>query len=62
MWVLSRSKTLEGDAKAAVDAFFKEKSKEIDASKLVPSDFSEEACKYESTSTITEPNSPVKKQ
>ncbi|XP_063831205.1 bilin-binding protein-like [Ostrinia nubilalis] len=61
VWVLSRTKALEGDAKTAVDAFFAS-NKDIDASKLVQTDFSEEACKHEGTSTITEPNSPVKKQ
>lgn len=53
-WILSRSKTLEGDAKTAVDTFLKDNSKVIDASKLVQTDFSEEACKFTSTSVMTE--------
>lgn len=53
LWVLSRAKTLEGDAKAAVDKFFND-NKDIDASKLVQTDFSEEACKFTSTGVVTE--------
>ncbi|KAJ0173508.1 hypothetical protein K1T71_010657 [Dendrolimus kikuchii] len=53
-WILSRSKKLEGDAKAAVDAYLKEHSKEIDTSNFVHTDFSEEACKFTGTSLITE--------
>lgn len=53
-WILSRSKTLEGEAKTAVDNYMKAHSKELDATKLVATDFSEEACKFNSTSLITE--------
>ncbi|KAI8424829.1 hypothetical protein MSG28_006757 [Choristoneura fumiferana] len=53
-WILSRSKTLEGEAKTAVDNYIKAHSKELDATKLVPTDFSEEACKFNSTSLLTE--------
>ncbi|CAB3249408.1 unnamed protein product [Arctia plantaginis] len=54
-WILSRSKTLEGDAKNAVDNFLKENPKVIDSAKLVQSDFSEEACKFTSTSVMETP-------
>ncbi|XP_059048626.1 bilin-binding protein-like [Achroia grisella] len=54
VWVLSRAKKLEGDAKTAVDNFLKEHAKEIDASKLVQTDFSDEACKFTSSSAVTE--------
>ncbi|NP_001036872.1 Bombyrin precursor [Bombyx mori] len=54
VWILSRNKKLEGDAKTAVDNFIKEHSKEIDSSKLVHTDFSEEACKFTISSVITE--------
>ncbi|KAG6455297.1 hypothetical protein O3G_MSEX009120 [Manduca sexta] len=57
-WILSREKKLEGDAKAAVDAVLKEHSKEIDQSKLVQTDFSEEACKFSSSSLVTESGRP----
>ncbi|CAH0400610.1 unnamed protein product [Chilo suppressalis] len=53
LWVLSRTKTLEGEAKTAVDTFFKN-NKELDASKLIQTDFSEEACKFTSTGVVTE--------
>ncbi|CAG9789458.1 unnamed protein product [Diatraea saccharalis] len=53
LWVLSRTKTLEGDAKTAVDTFFKN-NKDLDATKLVQTDFSEEACKFTSTAVVTE--------
>ncbi|KAJ8723729.1 hypothetical protein PYW07_007709 [Mythimna separata] len=53
-WILSRSKTLEGEAKAFVDNFLKENSKLIDSTKLVQTDFSEEACKFTSSSVMTE--------
>ncbi|CAH0594386.1 unnamed protein product [Chrysodeixis includens] len=52
-WILSRSKVLEGEPKAAVDAFLKDNANLIDTSKLVATDFSEEACKYTSSSQMT---------
>lgn len=55
IWILSRNKKLEGDSKTAVDNFFKNHAKDIDMSKLVTTDFSEDACKFDSTSTVTEP-------
>ncbi|KAM3960531.1 bilin-binding protein [Aphomia sociella] len=55
IWVLARAKKLEGDAKTAVDNFLKEHSKEIDASKLVQTDFAEDACKFTSSTALTEP-------
>ncbi|KAL4702781.1 hypothetical protein ACJJTC_002321 [Scirpophaga incertulas] len=54
LWVLSRTKSLEGEAKTAVDTYFKNNSKDIESSKLVQNDFSEEACKFTSSSPITE--------
>lgn len=60
VWVLARNKKLEGEAKTAIDNFLKEHAKEIDATKFVVTDFSEEACKFSSTTVITEPNSPKK--
>lgn len=53
IWILSRTPKLEGDAKTAVDTFFKNNPK-IDQSKLVHTDFSEEACKYSGTSVVSE--------
>ncbi|XP_047033616.1 bilin-binding protein-like [Helicoverpa zea] len=53
-WILSRSKSLEGEAKTTVDAFLKEHSKVIDSTKLVKTDFSEEACKFTGSSVMTE--------
>nr|AMQ22734.1 biliverdin binding protein-1 [Antheraea assamensis] len=55
LWVLSRTKTLEGEGKAVVDNVLKQNSKEIDESKLIVTDFSEDACKYSSSSVVTEP-------
>lgn len=54
-WIMTRNKKLEGDAKTAVDNFLKANSKELDATKFLETDFSEEACKFNSTSLITEP-------
>ncbi|XP_049878231.1 insecticyanin-B-like [Pectinophora gossypiella] len=59
-WVLSRSKKLEGNAKTEVDNFLKANSKELDASKFLQTDFSEEACKFNGTSLITEAPKPNK--
>ncbi|KAF9407327.1 hypothetical protein HW555_012607 [Spodoptera exigua] len=53
-WILSRTKTLEGEAKTTVDNFLKENPKLIDVSQLVQTDFSEEACKYTESSVMTE--------
>ncbi|XP_063538988.1 bilin-binding protein-like [Cydia strobilella] len=53
-WILSRSKKLEGDAKTAVDNYLKANAKELDTTKFVQTDFSEAACKFTSTSLITE--------
>lgn len=53
-WLLSRTKTLEGEAKTAVDDFLKANTEEFDTSKFVYTDFSEQACKFTSTSVITE--------
>jgi hypothetical protein len=58
LWVLSRTKTLEGEAKTAVDTFFKDTAKELDTSKLVMTDFSEDACKFTSTMAISERPKP----
>ncbi|PZC77811.1 hypothetical protein B5X24_HaOG202922 [Helicoverpa armigera] len=49
-----KSKSLEGEAKTTVDAFLKEHSKVIDSTKLVKTDFSEEACKFTGSSVMTE--------
>ncbi|XP_013192118.2 bilin-binding protein [Amyelois transitella] len=54
-WILSRSKKLEGDTKTTVENFLKANFKDIDATKLVKTDFSEEACKFTSSSAITQP-------
>ncbi|KAI5642833.1 lipocalin / cytosolic fatty-acid binding protein family domain-containing protein [Phthorimaea operculella] len=60
-WILSRSKKLEGDAKTAVDEFLKANAKELDSSKFVQTDFSENACKFTSSSVIaTRPQPPAK--
>ncbi|XP_053614021.1 bilin-binding protein-like [Plodia interpunctella] len=53
-WILSRSKGLEGDAKKAVDNFLKAHTKEIDSTKLIVTDFTEEACKFTSSSPVTQ--------
>ncbi|XP_063367715.1 bilin-binding protein-like [Cydia amplana] len=53
-WILSRSKKLEGEAKTAVDNYLKANAKDLDATKFVQTDFSEAACKFTSTSLITE--------
>ncbi|KAJ0173507.1 hypothetical protein K1T71_010656 [Dendrolimus kikuchii] len=50
LWVASRAKTLEGEPMKEVTDFLK--SKGFDTSKLVDGDFSEEACKFTSTSRI----------
>ncbi|CAG9128295.1 unnamed protein product [Plutella xylostella] len=55
LWVLSRTKRLEGAAKTAVEDFFKA-NKELDATKLIETDFSEDACKF----TQSKPWAPVK--
>ncbi|GBP17942.1 Bilin-binding protein [Eumeta japonica] len=54
-WILSRTKKLEGDAKKAVDEFLKTNAAELDSTKFLETDFSEEACKFNGTSLITEP-------
>lgn len=59
-WILSRTKKLQGEAETAVNDFFKNKAKEFDTSKLVYTDFSDEACKFSSTSVITENPYPAK--
>ncbi|KAJ2953456.1 hypothetical protein O0L34_g1050 [Tuta absoluta] len=60
-WIQSRNKKLEGDAKAAVEEFLKANAKELDASKLVHTDFSENACKFTSSSVIaSRPQPPAK--
>ncbi|XP_075982767.1 bilin-binding protein-like [Anticarsia gemmatalis] len=53
-WILARVNKLEGDAKTAVDTFLKDHPKVIDPATLVHTDFSEEACKFTSTSVMTE--------
>nr|AFH68244.1 biliverdin binding protein-1 [Antheraea pernyi] len=55
LWILSRTKTLEGEGKTVVDNLLKENSKEIDESKLVETDFSEDACRYSSSSVVIDP-------
>ncbi|KOB68098.1 Bombyrin [Operophtera brumata] len=57
---VKNSHVIEGTKAIAVDNFLKEHAKELDASKFVATDFSEEACKFSSTTVITEPNSPKK--
>lgn len=59
-WLLSRTKKLEGEAKTTVENFLKAHAKELDTSKFVYSDFSDQACKFTSTSVITENPYPVK--
>lgn len=53
-WVLSRTKTLEKEAKQAVDNAIKAVT-ELDETKFIQTDFSEAACKFTKTVLITEP-------
>ncbi|XP_072929714.1 bilin-binding protein-like [Epargyreus clarus] len=56
-WILARTKTLEGEVKTKVDNFIKN-TPELDSSKFQQTDFSEEACKFNSSSLLTEPGAP----
>nr|BAB85482.1 biliverdin binding protein-I [Samia ricini] len=55
IWVLSKSKSLEGEAKAAVDSFLSTNFGNVDDSKFITIDFSENACKTDSSYVYTAP-------
>ncbi|XP_030029470.2 insecticyanin-B [Manduca sexta] len=55
-WILSKSKVLEGNTKEVVDNVLKTFSHLIDASKFISNDFSEAACQYSTTYSLTGPD------